>query len=142
MTTLNPGRPRYVRVGALTYRVITDVAEIRKVSDQADIAADSEWSAFSDHDRLLIGINPNNPADVQRRDLLHEAVHCCLRLAGIWPNSYADVVAKADGQHGGYTVEEFVVSAASAPLLGVLRDNPHLAAWLTHQPTQTNGSRA
>lgn len=123
-------RPRKVRVGALTYRISTDVADIQKASDEADISETSEWSAFSDHDLLIIGINPRNPVDVQRRDLLHEILHCCLRHSGIWPNTYAQIVTKA-GEDGGYTVEEFMVAAASAPLLQVLRDNTKLRRWLT-----------
>lgn len=122
-------RPRLIKVGPLTYRVLVDVAAIRKASASANLGDDVEWSAFSDHDSLIIGINPNNPASVQRRDVLHELLHCCLRFAGVWPNTYADTVSKA-GEDGGYTVEEFVVAAQSAPLLMVLRDNPTLMKWL------------
>lgn len=123
-------RPRQIKVGAMTYRVLVDVKAIKAASAEANLDAGTEWSAFSDHDSLVIGINPNNPADTQRRDLLHEVIHCCLRLSGVWPNAYAETVSKA-GRDGGYTVEEFVVSAASAPMLGVLRDNPTLLRWLT-----------
>lgn len=122
--------PSEVRVGCLTYRVLTDVAAINKASAEADIAAGAEWTAYSDHDALVIGINAGNPPDVQKRDLLHEIIHCCLRFAGVEPNAYATVVARAKGKHGGYTVEEFTVAAASGPLLGVLRDNPDLTKWL------------
>lgn len=123
------GRPRKVRVGPLTYQVLVDVAAIRRASDNASLNEGDEWSAFSDHDSLVIGINPTNPVDVQRRDLLHELLHCCLRHSGVWPNAYASTVAKA-GEDDGYTVEEFMVAASSAPLLGVLRDNPTLVRWL------------
>lgn len=123
-------RPRKVRVGHLTYSVLVDVAAIKKASADADISEDSEWSAYSDHDRLVIAINPTNPVEVQRRDMLHELIHCCLRHSGVWPNTYAQIVAKADNDDGGYTVEEFMVASASMPLLGVLRDNPSLVRWL------------
>lgn len=103
----------------------------KAASADADIAPDAEWTAYSDHDALIIGLNPNNPVDRQRHDLLHEVIHCCLRFAGVEPNAYAEIVAEARGKHGGYTVEEFVVAAASGPLLGVLVDNPDLLAWLT-----------
>ena len=115
-------RPRKVRVGHLTYSVLVDVAAIKKASADADISEDSEWSAYSDHDRLVIAINPTN--------MLHELIHCCLRHSGVWPNTYAQIVAKADNDDGGYTVEEFMVASASMPLLGVLRDNPSLVRWL------------
>lgn len=120
--------PASVRVGPLTYRVLTDTTAINAVSDDADI--DGEWTAYADHDRLIIGINPDNPSDVQRRDLLHEVVHCCLRMSGVEPNAYARIVHRAKERHGGYTVEEFTVAAMSAPLLAVLRDNPLLTTWL------------
>lgn len=122
-------RPRKVRVGHLTYDVVVDVAAIRKASENAGLNDGDEWSAFSNHDKLIICINPTFPADTQRRDLLHEILHGCLRHSGVWPNSYAATVSKA-GEDDGYTVEEFMVAAASAPLVGVLRDNPSLVRWL------------
>lgn len=127
MTTAT--RPRKIRVGHLTYSVLTNAATIRKVSDEADLGDGDEWTAFSDHDKLIVAINPGNPVDVQRRDVLHELLHCALRYSGVWPNSYAATFVKAETDSG-YTVEEFVVTAASAPLLGVLRDNPSLMRWL------------
>lgn len=119
-----------VRVGPLTYRILTDPEAINKASASADIDPTAEWTAYSDHDALVIGINASNPEDVQRRDVLHEILHCCLRMSGVEPNAYATVVHRAKGRHGGYTVEEFMVAAVSAPLLAVLRDNPDLTRWL------------
>ena len=122
-------RPRVIKIGPLPYRVMVDAAAIRQASNEADLGENAEWSAFSDHDALIIGINPTNPKSVQQRDVLHEVLHCCLRFAGVWPNAYASTVGKA-GEDDGYTVEEFVVAAQSAPLLMVLRDNPSLTKWL------------
>jgi hypothetical protein len=122
--------PAEVQVGVLTYRVLTDVAAIQAVSASADIADGAEWTAYSDHDAAVIGINPGNPVGVQRRDLLHELLHCCLRLSGVEPNVYARIVHRAKGKHDGYNVEEFTVAATAAPLLSVLRDNPDLVKWL------------
>lgn len=122
--------PSEIKVGCMTYRLLLDADEIKAMSDGADLSANAEWSAFSDHDRLVIGVNPNNPDAVQKRDTVHELLHCCLRLAGVEPNAYAYVVEKAKGKHGGYTVEEFSVAATSGPLLGVMRDNPALMDWL------------
>lgn len=123
--------PSKVKVGPLTYTVLTDAAAIKAASDSADIDEGAEWSAFSDHDKALVGINPGNPLCVQQRDLLHELLHCCLRLSGTWPDQYARVVAKAKGKHGGYDVEECVISGMTGPLFGILRDNPDLMEWLT-----------
>lgn len=122
--------PERVKVGCLTYRIVTDPDEIKKHSDNADVSEDAEWSAFSNHDRLLIGVNADNPEGVQRRDVLHELLHCCLRLAGAWPDQYADLVNEARGRHGGRDVEEYAVAGITGPLLGVLRDNPALTEWL------------
>ena len=123
--------PAHVKIGPLVYSVLTDVDAIKAASESADIDEGAEWTAYSDHDALVIGINPSNPECVQQRDLLHEVIHCCLRFAGVEPNAFARIVARAKERHGGYTVEEFMVAAASGPLLGVLRDNPDLVAWLT-----------
>lgn len=122
--------PKAVKVGALTYSVLTDVDAIKAASAGADIEAGAEWTAYSDHDAAVIGINPSNPPCIQRRDLLHEVIHCCLRYSGVEPNAYAATVGRAKGKHGGYTVEEFMVAATAGPLLGVLQDNPNLTAWL------------
>lgn len=126
--------PTNVRVGALTYTVLTDVATIKAVSGRQDIDREAEWAAFSDHDQLVIGVNGETPVGNQRRDLLHEVLHCCLRWAGVEPNAYARIVARAEQQHGGYTVEEFMVAAATGPLLAILRDNPIFTAWLLDAP--------
>lgn len=61
---------------------------------------------------------------------MHELLHCCLRLGGVWPDQYADVVHEARGRDGGVSVEEFVIAGTAAPLLGILRDNPDLLKWL------------
>ncbi len=124
-------RPTNIRLGPITYRVITDVDQIREVSAAQDIDPGSEWTAYSDHDALVIAINGNQPATNQKRDLIHEVLHCCLRYSGVEPNAYARIVARAKDKHGGYTVEEFMVAATSAPLLAVLVDNPLFTSWLT-----------
>src|SRR5690349_17373533 len=118
--------PQSVRVGAFTYSILTDADEVRRVSDEADV--DGEWAAFSDHDRLIIGINPAHAVGAQRRDVLHELLHCCLRVGGVWPDQHAEIVAEARGRHGGLSVEEVTVAGITGPLLGVLVDNPDLLA--------------
>jgi hypothetical protein len=122
--------PTSIRIGPVRYTVLTDAAEIKRVSDEADLGSGGEWAAFSDHDRLIIGINPEHAEDNNRVSVLHEVLHCCLRASGVWPNSYARLVDAARGQDGDIPVEEFTVAALAGPMLGVLRDNPDLAAWL------------
>lgn len=113
----------------MTYRVLMDADEIRHASDEADLGGDGEWVAFSDHDRLIIGVNPNHHDDVNRVALLHELLHCCLRVSGAWPDAYAQVVASARGKEHGVTVEEFTIAGLAGTLLAVLQDNPSLVDW-------------
>jgi hypothetical protein len=122
--------PSTVRVGPVRYRILFDADEIKRVSDEADLEADSEWTAFSDHRVNIIGIDPKSHPDQQRASLVHELLHCCLRFSGAWPNTYAKLTAKA-GKDYDIPVEEFTVGATAYPLLSVLRDNPELLAWLT-----------
>jgi len=122
--------PTTVKVGTLTYTILTDADEIRRMSEAADIEKDAEWAAFSDHDALVIGINPGHHPDQNRVSIVHELLHCVLRVSGSWPDAYARTVSRARGNHGGFSVEESVVSATAAPVLGVLRENPDLMAWL------------
>lgn len=123
--------PRSVRVGALRYRVLLDAAEIKRASDAAELEPGGTWGAFSDHERLIIGLDPAHADDTNRHSLVHELLHCLLRQGGVWPNSYARLVDAARGHDEDIPVEEFTVSAMAGPLLSVLRDNPELLAWLT-----------
>lgn len=132
---LSPPMPSSVKVGPIRYRIMTDAAEIKRISDEADIGSESEWVAFSDHDNAIIGINPNHDDDVNRVSVVHELLHCTLRLSGVWPNAYARIVDSARGEHGGYSVEEATISGMAGPLQGVLRDNPDLVAWLLSDST-------
>lgn len=125
-----PPMPDAVLVGACEYRIVTDAAEIKRISDEADIESGSEWVAFSDHNALIIGINPEFSEQANRVSVLHEVLHCCLRASGVWPDQYSRVVAKAKGRHGGYSVEEATVQGIDNTLVRVLRDNPALVEWL------------
>lgn len=122
--------PSTVRVGPWTYTVVTDAAEIAAASE-GNVPESGTWGAFSDHERLIIGINSDNATDVLRVSVLHEIMHCCLRISGAWPTQYARLLAKARHEDYGVDIEEFVIAGTSAVLLGVLRDNPDLMAWLT-----------
>jgi hypothetical protein len=123
--------PASLRIGAVTYRVILDAAEIKAASDAASSRGEGEWEAFSDHDKLIIGLNPDHAPDKNRVSLVHEILHCALRQSGAHPGTYADVVYEAHDRVSGLTVEEYTVSAMAGPLLSALRDNPDLIAHLT-----------
>lgn len=125
--------PTSIKVGATIYRVITDAQEIKRVSDE-NTDDDNQWTAFSNHDHLIIGINPLNHDDVNRVTLLHEIMHCCLRVGGVWPDAYSRVVASACGQTHGVSVEEFTVTGMAHQLLVALQENPQLTAWLMERP--------
>lgn len=126
-------RPGRIRIGSLTYRLIADADAVRAESE-ANAGPSGAWTAFSNHDHLVIGVNPESAPGVQKVDVIHEVLHCCLRASGVWPDSYAAVVHRADGFNDGQSVEEVMVSAAAGPFLGVMRDNPDLIAWLLDEP--------
>jgi hypothetical protein len=122
--------PDSVRVGPWTYAVVTDPAQIADAAE-GNVPESGTWGAFSDHERLIIGVNADHAADVLRMSVLHEVLHCCLRISGAWPGQYARLLAEAQHEDHGVDIEEYVVAGASGTLLGVLRDNPALTAWLT-----------
>ena len=126
--------PTSIRVGSMTYRVLLDKDDIKAASDSANLPEGAEWEAFSDHDKLIIGLNPDHAPDKNRVSLIHELLHCALRHSGASVNTYADVVYEARDRVGGLTVEEFAVAAMAGPVLSVLLDNPDLVAYLTCQP--------
>lgn len=123
--------PGTVRIGAVTYTIVFDAAEIHAASANTHGGQAGEWSAYSDHEKLIIGINPEHALDANRFSMIHEILHCALRSSGSHPGTYADVVYEAHDRVAGLTVEEFTVSAMTGPLLSALRDNPQLVAYLT-----------
>jgi len=122
--------PASVRVGSVTYRVILDAKQVKTASDAANSRGDGEWLAFSDHNKLIIGLNPEHAPEANRVSLVHEILHCVLSQSGTWVNTYADIVYEARDRVAGLNVEEFTVAAMAGPLLSVLRDNPDLSAYL------------
>lgn len=114
--------PVHLRIGHMSYTVTLDTNEINKhnVNDQCDYAA---WSRASEQ-RILM--RDDMPPDYERETLLHEVIHQCLRVSGCDPD--------ADAKAGVTDVEERAIKAMSGPLLGTLRDNPDLVAYLLDQP--------
>lgn len=66
-----------------------------------------------------IGVDPSIPSSKQRHTLMHELLHACWHSAGRgW-----DEKEKVS--------EEEMVRTLTTPVLMLLRDNPHLVAYLT-----------
>lgn len=130
-------RPEHVQVGPLRYRTLWSTDEVKRYS--AEHAREGgEWAAFSDHEQLVIGINPVEAPLAQRHSFLHEVLHCCLRLSGGWPDAYARTWTKSREEGPG--VEEFTVTWLAGPLLGVLMDNPTVLAWLLNRAADEVGA--
>lgn len=112
--------PRRIRVGTVTYRV-SDTPE-----DWA--AADNPTGKVgeSDHVNALIRIKPGMAPDAARITLWHEVLHALMWsvLGGPrWDHLGDDEEAR----------EEFIVARLEHATLAVLRDNPGLVAYLTHE---------
>lgn len=128
-----PIPPAAVRIGPLRYRVLVDKTELDAANRDRGADADGEWGAFSDHRRLVIGLDPEEALGSMQHSLMHEVLHCSLRLAGVWPNAYADTLRDVDARRveRDKDVEEFTVSALAGPLLIALQENPDLVSYLT-----------
>jgi hypothetical protein len=110
--------PQTVRVGVYTYRVTEDGTEwARYVND----GTGKDRAGFSDHNTLVIAINPGLAPDQKAETLIHEVLH-----AAWWIGSVGSLEALKDDAD----VEEFVVSHLSPWLLMTLRDNPELVEYL------------
>jgi IrrE N-terminal-like domain len=123
--------PSTIRIGSAVYQVVLEPEAVKAASGEANFADKNAWIAFSDHEKLIIGLNPEHASDANRFSLIHEILHCALRQSGSHPNTYADTVYEARDRNGGVTVEEYTVSAMTGPLLSTLRDNPDVVAYLT-----------
>ncbi len=127
MTPPRPVLPDTLRIGHLAFTLVQDdrlVAE-HSVRECGDFAG---WS-HAPTQTIALGStsvrNGNAPlgADYRRETVLHEIIHCCLRVTDCNPDR--------DAKAGVEDVEERAVSAMTGPLLAVLRDHPQLVAWLT-----------
>jgi len=122
-----PALPEKLRIGHLTYTLVQDdqlVAE-HSVRQCSDFAA---WS-HAPTQTIALGTravrqgNQSFGDDYKRETVLHEIVHCCLRVTDCQPDR--------DAKAGVEDVEERALAALTGPLLAVLRDHPDLVAWLT-----------
>jgi hypothetical protein len=106
--------PDVVRIGSLDFSVSDDA--------EAHLVAEDEMSSrlfgMSDKSLQRIQLRPGMAPGFKRQIMLHEIVHLLFDDSGL-------EMASED--------EERICLALQAPLLGVLRDNPDLVAWLTSE---------
>lgn len=111
--------PARLRIGHLTFDVSVDQAYLDAKALQSGVsslAGRSEWS----NQRITLA---GDMGTVYAADtLLHEVLHQCLRAANVRPDE--------DAEAGLKDVEERAVGAMAGVLVGVLRDNPELVAYL------------
>lgn len=111
-------RPASVRIGPHTYAIKYDDATVHA----AAIELDQSIAGFSDHHEHVIGLPVKGYAESALRGILvHEILHCVLALSASW--------YKAVEQ--GKEVEESMIQSSAQLLLGVIRDNPAVVAYLT-----------
>jgi len=113
-----PKPPKLIQLGAYRMRVRVDQARL----DAHAAETGSRLAGQSNFAQQRISLSEAMAPDYARDTLLHEVLHMSLRLAGIDPD--------ADAKAGLEDVEERTVMAMSGVLLGVLRDNPELVAYL------------
>jgi hypothetical protein len=128
-----PELPRSLRIGHLRYRVVEDdglVQEhsVREMGDYAGFShAPTQTIALAT--RRVRGGGGDLGQQYRREVLLHEVLHCCLRVTDCDPDR--------DAKAGLEDVEERAVAAIAGPLLAVLQDHPDLVAYLTTSPELT-----
>ena len=109
-----PGLPKKVKVGPITYAVLTSPQDYEaRLRDEEEPGVLEGWSQGR---RAEIGLRPEMNVQYARQVMVHELLHQVLTV-----NS---MQISADD-------EEVVVRALEAGLLQVLRDNPALVKWLT-----------
>lgn len=102
------GLPRRLRIGHLAYRVRVDRQRCE----------DEESEAVSSGNLAQILVRGDRPHLCEAESLLHEVLHQALFVAGV------------DNRDDARVEEERLVRAMTGPLLGALRDNPDLVAYL------------
>jgi hypothetical protein len=110
---MSPKPPRAIRVGPLVYTVSEDRTQLL----EAVRAEQSGLLGITDHSAATITLDKRQAPCMKRDTLLHEVLHCLTQTTGI-----ADELGDN---------EEGVVRRLAPALLGVLRDNAKLVAYLT-----------
>jgi uncharacterized protein YjaZ len=116
-----PQLPTSVKIGAHAYGVTVDA------NDWKDWEHEQKHSGLcggSEHQRLMIYLNPALARSQMQETLLHECMHAMYYASGLQTS--------AKGSHE--DVEEVVVVALTPWVHSLLCDNPDLVAYLTWQP--------
>lgn len=106
--------PKSIRVGPLTYTVEVMPKGLKG----------GEWG-MTHHTKLRIRLDGRHPQANLRATLLHEVLHAARYVTGAHLEEFAKHYSKR------YDLEERVITTLEHPLLGILRDNPDLVAFLT-----------
>lgn len=99
--------PRRLDVGPVRYAVTTDPLPVAKMGDQL---------GECNIDRATITIDPDQPADVLRESLMHEALHALTAFTGL-----AGEISRDQ--------EERLVNRLAPALLDTMRRNPKAVAY-------------
>lgn len=111
MSARRPARPAKVRIGPVDYRISEDPGELLA----QELGIGTQVFGMGDKAQQLIMLRPGMAPGFTRQIMLHEIVHQLFDVAGLeLPTE----------------TEEQVCLSLQATLLGVLRDNPELTAWL------------
>lgn len=100
--------PAVLRVGHLTYKIIATGEVARAAGDE---------NGKCSPDTATIVLHPDQPLQVMRESLIHEALHAVTSMAGL----AAELGDDKDEQY---------VNRLAPLLLGLLRDNPKAVAFL------------
>lgn len=105
--------PRKLKVGPSTYAIRDDADEMNRISRREK----DDLFGYCDHRHLTIHIDPDQADDYKRETVLHEVLHAVVSLTNL-------------SEEWGVEKEERMVARVAPLLLGVLRDNPKLVAYL------------
>lgn len=110
------GMPREILFGHVRYTVHVDISEV-----DLEQPADGQRMGQTEHHFRRIWVNAEEGLSLEQiqNTLLHEVLHCCVNISGLWSNGRPN------------EVEEQYVNAMTTPLHGVLLNNPELLSWLT-----------
>lgn len=115
-------RPSRVKVGPYMYAIVYSDDAV----NAAAVEMDDSIAAFSDHSSHMIGLPVKGRSEDSIKSLLlHELLHAVLALSASWYKSQKSKDA-----------EESMIQSASHLLLGVLRDNPKVVAWLVEEKAE------
>lgn len=92
--------------------------------DTYAVELEKDASGYSDHDQHTITLRTKGHSEgAVRRTLVHELLHSGLSITGAWYR----------GQFDSKEAEEALLQSVSAPLLAILRENPHIVEYLTRE---------